>query len=182
VTGDKTTEIVDDMNSRDKNDARTAELDRVDARLERLSAQRKALRRAMDQFGDDFEVKTWTKAFNSHDPDDINRVFAVTGGYLALVNNTAEAIRAGTKLADLKSTPSMPGVPGIIDAIRTDGGFTSAQATTFTALYRTRNHLQHSSPDIQADEVYRQIRVLLRHLPGLVESYVAWLEKQGVEP
>ena len=163
------------------NDARAAELDRVDAKLERLSAQRKALRRATAKFGDDFDAKAWEKAFESSDPDDINLVFTVTGGYLALVNNTAEAIRAGVRLTGLKPTSDMRGVPGIIDAIRADGGFTSGQAATFTELYRTRNRLQHASPDIQADEVQRQVRLLLRHLPGLVASYIAWLERYGVE-
>lgn len=167
--------------AREKDDRRTAELDRMGARLERLSAQRRALRRAMDQFGDDFDAKAWTKAFDSPDPDDINRIFTVTGGYLALVNNTAEAIRAGTRLTGLRSTPGIPGVPGIVAAVRSDGGFTSKQAETFTELYRTRNRLQHSSPDIQADEVHRQVRLLLRHLPRLVKSYLTWLDKYDVE-
>ncbi len=180
MTGERTG-IVGDVSAREKDDRRTAELDRLGAKLERHSAQRRALRRAMDQFGRDFDARAWTKAFDSPDPDDINRVFTVTGGYLALVNNTAEAVRAGARLTGLRSTPGMPGVPGIIDAIRADGGFTSRQAETFTELYRTRNRLQHSSPDIQADEVHRQVRLLLRHLPRLVKSYLAWLEKYNVE-
>ena len=177
---DHKTEVVEDEGARAKG-PRTAELDRVSAKLERLAAQRKALRRAIGQFGDDFDAKAWTEAFDSPDPEEINRVFTVTGGYLALVNNTAEAIRAGAKLTGLESTPGMPGVSGIIDAIRADGGFTRTQTTTFTELYRTRNRLQHSSPDIQADEVHRQVRLLLRHLPRLVESYLVWLQRQGVE-
>jgi hypothetical protein len=113
---------------------RSTLLDRVDAKIERLEAQRKALRRAMEQFGGEFDAEAWTEAFNSPDADDINRVFTVTGGYLALVNNTAEAIRAGAKLTGLKSRPGVPGVSGIIDAVRNDGGFTSTQAQTFTEL------------------------------------------------
>jgi hypothetical protein len=135
----------------------------------------------MGQFGDDFDAKAWTKSYYSPDPDDINRVFTVTGGYLALVNNTAEAIRAGVELTGLKSTSGMPGLPGIVDAIRVDGGFTSRQAETFVELYRTRNRLQHSSPDMEADEVHRQVRLLLGHLPRLVKSYLAWLERHDVE-
>ncbi len=161
--------------------ANKAELNRLDAKLERLSTQTRALRKAMSQFGKDFDTKAWTDAFHSPDPDDINRVYMVTGGYLALVNNMAEAVKAGAKLTNTKPTSGMPGVPGIVDAIRVDGGFTARQAETFTTLYRTRNHLQHASPDIQADEVHRQVRRLLGHLPRLVKSFVAWLERHDVE-
>jgi hypothetical protein len=159
----------------------TAELNRVGAKLERLSAQSRALRKAMLQFGEDFDAKAWTDAFDSPDLDDINRMYTVTGGYLALVNNTAEAVRAGAKLTGTGPTAGTHGIPGIIDAIRVDGGFTHRQAETFTELYRTRNHLQHASSDIQADEVHRQVRLLLGHLPRLVKSYLAWLERHGVE-
>ncbi len=161
--------------------ARTAEIDRINIKLERLAPQRKALRKAMRQFGADFDVKAWTAAFNSPDPDEINRVFAVTGGYLALINNTIEAIKTGTGLAGRPPTPGMAGVGGLIDAIRADGGFSDRQAETFTELCRTRNRLQHSSPDIQADEVHRQVKLLLRHLPRLIESYLAWLARRGVK-
>jgi hypothetical protein len=67
MTGRKTG-IVGDESAGDEGDPRTAELDRVSAKLERLSAQRKALRQAMGQFGDDFDAKAWTKAFDSPDP------------------------------------------------------------------------------------------------------------------
>jgi hypothetical protein len=135
----------------------------------------------MREFGHEFDAKAWSDAFVSPEPDDINRVFAVTGGYLALINNTVEAIRAGAKLAGMKPTVEMPGAAGLIDAIRLDGGFSDQQAETFIELYRTRNRLQHSSPDIEADEVHRQVSLLLRHLPRFVKSYIAWLQQHGIE-
>jgi hypothetical protein len=158
-----------------------AELNRLSAKLERLSTQRRALRKAMLQFGESFDVETWTDAFNSSDIDDINRVYTVTGGYLALINNMAEAVRTGAKLTGTKPSEGTHGLPGIIEAIRAKDGFTDQQAETFTELYRTRNHLQHASPDIQADEVHRQVRLLLGHLPRLVKSYLTWLKQYGVE-
>jgi len=166
---------------RKEHEAGLPALDRVGSRLERLSAQRKALRKAMREFGHEFDAKAWSDAFVSPEPDDINRVFAVTGGYLALINNTVEAIKAGAKLAGTKPTMGLPGASGLIDAIRLDGGFSDRQAETFIELYRTRNRLQHSSPDIEADEVHRQVNLLLRHLPRLVKSYIAWLQKHGIE-
>lgn len=57
-------------------DARAAALDRIAAKLERLSAQRMALRKAMLQFGRDFDAKAWSDAFVSPDADEINRVLA----------------------------------------------------------------------------------------------------------
>jgi hypothetical protein len=75
----------------------------------------------------------------------------------------------------------MLGIAGSIDAIRLDDGFSEQQAETFIELYRTRNRLQHSSPDIEADEIHRQVLLLLRHLPRFVKSYVAWLQKRGIE-
>jgi hypothetical protein len=166
---------------REEDDASLAARDRIDSRLERLSAQRKALRKAMREFGSDFDARTWSDAFVSPEPDDINRVFAVTGGYLALVNNTAEAVKTGAKLASLNLTAGIPGLPGIVDAIRLDGGFSDRQAETFVELYRTRNRLQHSSPDIEADEVHRQVRALLRHLPRFIKSYLAWLQRHDIQ-
>jgi len=176
----KKSETESDTGPGDKHAAHAAELNRINSKLERLSAQRKALRKAMDQFGGNFDAKAWADAFDSPDADDINRVFTVTGGYLALVNNTAEAIRTGVRLADLKPTPSMPGIPGVLDAIRADGGLSPTQAMTFTELYRTRNRLQHSSPDIQADEVHAQVRLLLNHLPRFLKSYLRWLQKHDI--
>ncbi len=158
----------------------TAELDRMNSKLERLAAQRKALRKAINQFGENFDAKTWSDAFDSSDADDINRVFTVTGGYLALVNNTAEAIKTGTELVGTNWAPGT-GVAGIIETIRADGGFTDQQAKTFIELYRTRNRLQHASPDMQADELHTQVRLLLNHLPRFVKSYLAWLAKHGIQ-
>lgn len=162
-------------------EARAAELDRIASRLERLSAQRRALRKAMGQFGENFDAGAWAEAFASADPDDINRVFTVTGGYLALINNTFEAIRVGAKLARVAPAEGMLGVSGLIEAIHTEGGFSEEQAQTFTELYRTRNGLQHASAGVDADEVHRQVRLLLRHLPRLIESYVAWLKGRDIE-
>lgn len=160
--------------------SRAAELDRISARLERMPAQRKALIRATKQFGSSFGYDHWERAFESADPDEINRVVQVTGDYMALVNHAIELVKAGAKLVGLEPTPGIQGAPGFVDAVRRDGGFSSAQANTFAELYRTRNRLQHSSPDVDADEVHRQVRVLIRHLPALISSYMQWLDGRGI--
>jgi phage head maturation protease len=48
-----------------------AELDRMNSKLERLAAQSKALRKAINQFGENFDAKTWREAFDSVDADEV---------------------------------------------------------------------------------------------------------------
>jgi len=157
-----------------------ADINRMAARLERLPAQRKALRAAMAQFGDDFDAAVWERAFNSTDEDAINSVYTVTGGYQALVNNTTELVKTGAKLAELKPVEGMQGAVALIEAVQRDGGITRRQADTFIELYRTRSRLQHASPDIDADEIHRQVRLLRKHLPGFIKSFTEWLAGRGV--
>jgi hypothetical protein len=63
-------------------------------------------------------------------------VFAVTGGYLALLNNTVEAVRVGAKLVGVKPSEGMLGASGLIEAIRIDGGFSDQQAQTYLRCSR----------------------------------------------
>ncbi|MGH2845540.1 MAG: hypothetical protein ACRDL0_05890 [Thermoleophilaceae bacterium] len=152
-------------------------------RLIRISAQRRALQLAVTRYADDegrFDLGRWTEAFESAEPETINHVVEVTGGYQMVVNHLVEALRTGAGLAGLE-VGRPPSGPGLIAAVRDDGGLTRAQAEALTELYRNRNRLQHASPDIQADEVHEQVELLLRTLPRLVGSFVAWLSRHDVE-
>lgn len=162
--------------------ARAAEVDRIASKLGRLAVQRRSLAAAMRAFGDDFDQAEWIAAFESVDVADVHRVLLVTGSYLAIVNNTIEAVKIGARLAEVKPADGQRGASAIIDAIRRDGGISSEQAESFQKIYGLRNALQHASSEVQAAEVHRHVKVLLRHLPGFVRSYVSWLERRGVEP
>jgi hypothetical protein len=161
--------------------ARSVEIDRIAAKLERLPAQRRALSVALRAFGDDFDRAEWTAAFESAESVDINRVLPVTGGFLALTNNTVEAVKIGAALVGVEAIDGKRGASGAIDAICRDGGISPEQAESLTKIYRTRNALQHASTDIQAGEVHKYVKLLLRSLPGFVRSFVSWLEQRGVE-
>jgi len=150
------------------------------------AAQRKALQLAIERYaGDDgrFNLELWTEPFNSGDPATINAVVEVTGGYQGLVNHLAEMLRTGAKLAGLDAAYRNrdPSGPELIAAARNAGCFSANQADVLTELYRTRNRLQHASPDIQADEVQDQVVLLLKTMPRLLDSYVKWMAGHGVE-
>ena len=161
--------------------ARAAEVDRIASKLGRLAVQRRSLAAAMRAFGDDFDQAEWIAAFESVDVADVHRVLLVTGSYLAIVNNTIEAVKIGARLAEVKPADGQRGASAVIDAIQRDGGISSEQAESFQKIYGLRNALQHASSEVQAAEVRRHVKVLLRHLPGFIRSYVSWLERRGVE-
>jgi hypothetical protein len=159
---------------------------RIRQRLTRMSAQRKALQLAVARYADEegnFDLNRWTEAFESSKPETINQVVEVIGGYQMLVNHLVEMLRTGTKLAGLEVARReyAPSGPELIAAVREDGSFTQNQAEVLTELYRTRNRLQHASPDIQADEVHEQVALLLRTVPRLLTSFVTWMSRHDVE-
>jgi uncharacterized protein YutE (UPF0331/DUF86 family) len=156
-------------------------IDRIASKLERLPVQRQSLIAAMRAFGDDFDETEWCVAFESVDVADVHRVLLITGSYLAIVNNTVEAVKIGARLAQIKPADGQRGASSIIDAIHRDGGFSPEQAESFKKVYTTRNALQHTSSDVQAAEVHRHVKLLLRHLPGFIASFISWLERRGLE-
>jgi hypothetical protein len=145
-----------------------------------VEAKARALRKATRQFGGDFALVDFTKAFDSPDEDDILAIQQVSGVFGSLVNSLVQPTPAAVKLLGLKPTPGMRGQPGFIDAVSQDGGFGADQATTLISLYQTRNALEHGSPDMQADELHGQVKLLLRSYKGLVKSFVIWLARNDV--
>ena len=160
--------------------ARADAVNRIAAKLERLPVQRRSLVVALRAFGEDFDVAEWATAFHSTDVADVHRVLLVTGGYLALVNNTVEAVKIGAELVEVKPPRGERGAAAVIDAIRRDGGVSPEQAESFAKIYGTRNSLQHASSEVRATEVHDHVKLLLRHLPGFVSSFTSWLERRGV--
>jgi uncharacterized protein YutE (UPF0331/DUF86 family) len=161
--------------------ARAAQVDRIASKLDRLPVQRRSLIAAMRAFGDDFDRGDWSVAFESVEVADVHRVLLVTGSYLAIVNNTIEAVKVGVDLVQVKPADGQRGASAIIDAIRRDGGVSPEQAESFKKIYGIRNALQHASSEVQAAEVHRHVKLLLRHLSGFVASFTSWLARRGVE-
>jgi hypothetical protein len=83
--------------------------------LDRMSDVRRhllALRMAMAEFGEDFELGAFSAAYASEDPIELNRVKAVERGVDQLYNYIAELAAFGLELAELRGsdildTPSL---------------------------------------------------------------------------
>lgn len=161
-----------------------ADVARIRQRLSRMAPQTMALRLALARYANDhgtFDLSRWEEAFTSDDPREINHVLEVTGGFEGLVNHVMEMLHTGATLVlpaaqRGRRTPA----PDLIAAVTADGCFSANQADALTRLNRTRNRLQHNSPGVPADEVHHRVELLLKVMPRLLSSYVAWIQRHDV--
>ncbi len=87
-----------------------------------------ALRTAMAEFGDDFELDAFRTAYASEDPVELNRVKAVERGVDQLYNYIAELAAFGLELAELRGRRDETNARRDLDALR-DASVLSGELT-----------------------------------------------------
>jgi hypothetical protein len=159
---------------------------RIIERFKRLGPQRKALAFALEPYlGSDGRIdpQRWDAAFVSADPETIARMASVNGTFGGLVNHCIEMLQGGARLTSMPIArrDERPSAPALIAAVKDDGGLTSNQAEVLLRLNRTRNDLEHHSPGVQADTARDDVETLIKVLPGVVKSYLAWLARHDIQ-
>jgi uncharacterized protein YutE (UPF0331/DUF86 family) len=158
-----------------------AEREHIRARLRRVAVDHRALKAAADAFGPELEPTRWTEAFDSDDPDDVNRVAPVISGFERIVNGLVEAARSGLVAGGIARPGGTPEtVRTDLEAVRDDGGLSPAQCDLLVALGRTRNQLQHDYVDVTADDARAAVRRLIRNLPALTRALNDWFKRHDV--
>ena len=158
---------------------------RVITRFKRISPKLKALELGQQKYVDQngkFDRALWEDAFTSSDPDVILHVTGVTGLYVGIVNHLTEMMMTAARERGLPvmSGDSKPTAATLYDAIAADGGLTTSQADRLKGFYWARNELGHSSPTITADEVYDAMVLLQKSVRPVLQSYVNWLQANGL--
>lgn len=164
---------------------RTPDEARLVGRLKRLAPQQKALLLALQPFSDShgrFDRERWRSAFADPDPEAVLKVAAVTGLFNQLVNHLIEMLQVAARLRglDISRGEEKPSTPGLLAAVRGDGGLTANQESVLKRLQGMRNELQHASPGVEADEVYDDILLLARTLKRFAQSHLAWLSSHDI--
>lgn len=162
-------------------DRRAALLSSIDLRMDRLPAQTEALTRALEPYDGRLAGSRWAADFDSADVDAINRVHPVTGGFESIVNNLVEAASAGCKLVGVAPASSKrSGLQNYVEALHREGCFSRRQADLLDQAYTMTSLLRHVSPSVDAEELWNEIQLLLRHEKAIVRAFVTWLEGEGV--
>lgn len=139
---------------------------RIDDSLSVIPAHRRALVAAMAEFGDDFDRAPFAAAFDSEDAAEINRVQAVLGNFVTIVN--ALATIAHNAYADaVRLGIAVETEGGRYERLEQLGAVSTSRRAALQGLTNMRNRLQHVYPDIRAEEVRAAVRLLLDQLPAI---------------
>jgi uncharacterized protein YutE (UPF0331/DUF86 family) len=155
--------------------------ERIERHLERMPLERDALLLAMRQFGVDFDRDAWRTAYEAFSAEEHNRVVQVTSNLRALVDNAVELARAAATLTGLRPAGRRPSTNADIEALRTDGALSGEQTYELVQLKELCDRMRHEYVYVDAEDVYRAVRSVLKLLPGFTASYVQWLAEYGVD-
>jgi hypothetical protein len=156
-----------------------AETARLGKRMKSLSRHLAGLEAAIDEFDGDLDLGQWQAAFESDDPQELNRCVTVTGGFSALINGYVEMLKAAARLVGLTDGKKAR-TRTALELIVNDNGLSQPQSDLIQEIYLLEGRMQHVSTDVNAAELRDGVLQLRDSLPSLVRKTVGWLAGHGI--
>ncbi|MGA9285029.1 MAG: HepT-like ribonuclease domain-containing protein [Solirubrobacteraceae bacterium] len=140
-----------------------------------------ALRAAMAEFGDDFDLDAFSEAYASENPVELNRVKAVERGVDQLYNYVAELAAFGLELAELRRRREETNARRDLDAL-CEGGVLSGELTSrLQRLRELRRMLVHEYATATAEQVHESAKLVADNFTAFYNAYREWI-KRGFAP
>lgn len=136
-----------------------------------------ALRTAMGEFGEDFDLDAFRSAYASEDPVTLNHVKAVERGVDQLYNYIAELTAFGLELAGLRGRRDELNARRDLDALRNAGVLTGELTRRLQRLRELRRMLVHEYATATAEQVHESALLTIGSFPAFYESYLAWVKR-----
>ncbi|HEY5195188.1 MAG TPA: HepT-like ribonuclease domain-containing protein [Solirubrobacteraceae bacterium] len=140
-----------------------------------------ALRAAMAEFGDDFDLEAFGKAYVSEDPVELNRVKAVERGVDQLYNYIAELAAFGLELAALRGRREETNARRDLDALRKAGVLSGELTGRLQRLRELRRMLVHEYATATAEQVHESAQLVANNFTAFYNAYREWI-KRGFQP
>ena len=146
-------------------------------RISDVSRHLTALRVAMGEFGENFDLEPFQSAYNSQDPVELNRVKAVERGVDLLYNYIADLSAFGLELAELRGRRDETNVRRDLDALRDAGVLTREQTRRLQRLRELRRLLVHEYATATAEQIHESAQLLVVELPAFSNAYRDWIRR-----
>jgi uncharacterized protein YutE (UPF0331/DUF86 family) len=134
-----------------------------------------ALRTAMAEFGADFDLDAFQRAYDSDDPLELNRVKAVERGVDQLYNYVAELAAFGLELAEVRARRQETNARADIDALQRIGVIGRERARRLQRLRELRRLLVHEYATATAEQVHEAARIIANEFIPFYDAYRAWI-------
>jgi uncharacterized protein YutE (UPF0331/DUF86 family) len=136
-----------------------------------------ALRAAMAEFGEDFELEAFRGAYASEDPVELNRVKAVERGVDQLYNYIAELAAFGLELAELRGRRDDTNARRDLDALREAGVLSGELTGRLQRLRELRRMLVHEYATATAEQVHESARLVADNFTAFYNAYREWIKR-----
>lgn len=140
-----------------------------------------ALRAAMAEFGEDFDLDSFREAYVSEDPAKLNRVKAVERGVDQLYNYIAELSMFGLELAELRGRREETNARRDLDALREAGVLSGELTGRLQRLRELRRMLVHEYATATAEQVHESAKLVANNFTAFYNAYRE-LIKRGFRP
>ena len=136
-----------------------------------------ALRTAMAEFGEDFELDAFRDAYDSADPIPLNRVKAVERGVDQLYNYIAELAAVGLELAEVRSRGDELNARRDLDALQRIGVIGAERTRRLQRLRELRRLLVHEYATATAEQVHEAARIVADEFVPFYDAYRVWISR-----
>lgn len=136
-----------------------------------------ALEASAAEFGDDFDLGAFERAWRSEDPEELKTAYGVQAGYENVIN---ACIKISQELAELKGW-TQPGVePTSVEALKLLHQHDVIDAATRGALkdaQERRSDVQHDYVGVAPREIHAAALQVLQHAPVFMQDVAAALRQ-----
>jgi uncharacterized protein YutE (UPF0331/DUF86 family) len=136
-----------------------------------------ALRTAMADFGDDFDLDAFSAAYASEDPLALNRVKAVERGVDQLYNYIAELSAFGLELAEVRRRGDDLNARRDLQALQRIGVLGPQRARRLERLRELRRLLVHEYATATAEQVHESARLVADEFAPFYDAYRVWIAR-----
>lgn len=140
-----------------------------------------ALRAAMAEFGEDFDLDAFATAYDSEDPKELNRVKAVERGVDQLYNYIAELTAYGLELAEVRTRGQETNARIDLDALARIGVIGSERRRRLQRLRELRRLLVHEYATATAEQVHEAAGIIANEFIPFYDAYRNWISR-GFSP
>lgn len=140
-----------------------------------------ALRAAMAEFGEDFDLDAFQHAYDSDDPILLNQVKAVERGVDQLYNYIAELTAFGLQLAEIRARHQDTNARVDIESLSRIGVIGPQRTRRLQRLRELRRMLVHEYATATAAQVHEAARIITSEFIPFYDAYRSWINR-GFSP